>query len=117
MTEFERCRPYLEAALEYNRGTQTIEDVKAGIESGQFQLIAGRNSAALTEIAKLPQKTYINVILGGGDLEELKDIAKRIEDASRAAGADGVMIIGRRGWGKVLEGYDLYATVYVKEHP
>lgn len=114
--EFEAAKPYIEAALQYNCGTQELGDVKRQLESGEMQLIVGKKSAVVTQISAFPNKTFINIVLAGGDLEELKGIAARIEDASREAGLDGVVIVGRRGWGKVLDGYKVFATVFIKEN-
>ena len=38
MTEWERCRPWIEAALIYADGTHSIEDIAAGIASGAAEI-------------------------------------------------------------------------------
>jgi hypothetical protein len=114
--EFGAAKPYIEAALHYNCGTQDLDDVKRQLESGEMQLILGQKSAVVTQISAFPNKTFINIVLAGGDLEELKGIANKIEDASRKAGLDGVIIVGRKGWGKVLDGYKTFATIFMKEN-
>lgn len=114
--DFERSKPYIEAALQYNCGTQDLADVKRRLDSGEMQLILGKKSAVVTQISAFPNKTFVNIVLAGGDLEELKGIATNIEEASRNAGLDGVVIVGRQGWGRVLEGYKVFATVFMKEN-
>jgi hypothetical protein len=38
MTEMERCRPWIEDALEYSGGTHVFDDVVSGVTSGRMQL-------------------------------------------------------------------------------
>lgn len=114
--DFERSKPYIEAALQYNCGTQDLADVKRQLDAGEMQLILGKKSAVVTQISAFPNKTFINIVLAGGDLDELKTIATDIENASRKAGFDGVVIVGRKGWGRVLEGYKTFATIFMKEN-
>jgi len=113
--EFNRLKPQIESALYYNAGTQNIEDVEARLEDGRFSLWSSKDSAVVVEITELNNKTYINIALGGGDLEQIKELVSRIEEKAKLLNYDGVMIIGRRGWGKVLPEYKEKATVYIKE--
>lgn len=115
MSLSEKQKQFLADALEYNGGTQTLEQVLEGLQSGQFQFWGNEIAAVVTEINRLPNKTFINIVLGGGDLNELKNIEAAIEDRARAVGFDGVTIIGRRGWGKIFPAYREVATVYLKE--
>lgn len=113
--DFERLKPHIMAALEYNAGTVSLEQVEQFLESGQYKLWPGKDAVAVTEVCETPNKTFMNIVLGGGNLDELREIDKAIEYVARQFGCAGVTIVGRRGWGKVLPNYREYATVYAKE--
>jgi hypothetical protein len=113
--EFERLKPQIEGALFYNAGTQSLEDVKARLEDGRFSLWSNKDSVLIIENIELNNKRYINIALGGGDLEQVKDLVNQVEATAKTLGFYGVMIIGRRGWGKVLPEYKEKATVFIKE--
>lgn len=113
--DFNRLRVHVEAAIAYNGGTQTIEDVIRRLQDGSFKLWPSRDAVLITEICKMPSKTFLNIVLGGGDLEEVKQLVELVEDTAKDAGLNGVMIVGRRGWGKVLPDYKDVATLHMKE--
>lgn len=115
MSLTEKQKKFLSDALEYNGGTQTLDQVLEGLQSGQFQFWGSDVAAVVTEINRLPNKTFINIVLGGGDLTELKVIENAIAEYARSMRFDGVMLVGRRGWGRVLPGYEEQATIYLKE--
>ena len=50
MTELERCRVWIEAALEYSGGTHIYEDVVTAIVEGKMQLWPAEKSCWVTEI-------------------------------------------------------------------
>lgn len=98
--EWLRCRPWIEAALSYARGTHLIEDVEAGIEAGLYHFWSTPNSAAVTEIIVYPRLKALNYWLIGGDLEELKTL---LEPAvtnvfAKQQGCTRVIGIGRKGF-------------------
>jgi hypothetical protein len=62
----EKCKEWIEAALEYSGGTHTIEDVEDAIRSGRMQLWPAERACAVTEIVVYPRKTVLHVFLGGG---------------------------------------------------
>lgn len=113
--EFERLKLHIENALSYNANTQNLEDVKARLEDGRFTLWSSKDSVLIVESTTLGGKQYVVIALGGGDLEQIKGLVNQVEAESKRLGFYGVMIIGRRGWGKVLLEYKEKATVYVKE--
>lgn len=113
----ERCRPWIAAALEYSRGTHTVEDVEHGILSGRFHLWPAARGCLVTEFIEYPQKRVLNVFLGGGELDQLTDMHDAVEAFARAAGCKAVLIQGRRGWARVWrdQGFKPVATVLEKE--
>lgn len=48
-TEFERCRGWIEDALQYAGGTHTIDDIKQAIAEQRLVLWPGKRSAVVTE--------------------------------------------------------------------
>lgn len=112
--EFERCRAWLLAALEYNGGEISIDDVFAGIMSGQFLFLPGQQSAIVYEIHDHPKKRILNFVLAGGNLEELKRNEAAICRWAKSAGCASATIVGRKGWIKRLGGYREVATVMEK---
>jgi len=47
--QLSRCRPWIEAALEYSGGTHTFDDIAAGVLAGRFRLWERPNGCAVTE--------------------------------------------------------------------
>ena len=103
-SEWARCRHFIEAALARSPGLENIEDVERAIAEGRYQFWPGENCAAVTEIADFARTRMLVVLHGGGDLAELID---QMEPAlcafARAAGCDGIMGLGRKGWERVCE--------------
>lgn len=104
-SELERCRPWIEAALEYSGGTHAWDDIVAGIRSGHMQLWPGPRGCLVTEIVAYPRKRVLNVFLGGGQLEQLVEMAADVEAWALAQGCDGATIAGRPGWQRVFKGW------------
>ena len=50
VNELERCRPWIEAALEYSGGTHKFEDVAKGIVEGNMQLWPTPRGALLLKL-------------------------------------------------------------------
>jgi hypothetical protein len=103
-SEWERCKPWIEGALAHAKGTHAIEDVEAGVATGQFLLWPGDRSAALTEIHQFPRARFLHVFLAGGDLNELRDqmvpmwrVYAKLKECSH------LTICGRRGWERALK--------------
>ena len=103
MTHWERCKPWLEAALEYGMGVMTIDDVQAAIEAGKMQLWPGEKCAAVTEVQEFPRAKFFNVFLAGGDLEEIKAMVPSFQSFGRYLGCTKVTATGREGWARALK--------------
>lgn len=97
----DRCRPWIAAALEYAGGTHTLQDIEDGIRAGQFLLWPGERGCLVTEIIDFPRKRVLNVWLGGGDMDQLKDMHDSVVAFARYAGCASVTITGRPGWARV----------------
>jgi hypothetical protein len=116
--EFERCKPWLEAALAEAGGTHTIDDIRAGIAARRYHFWPGKSSAAITEVFNFPQMRVFNVFLAGGDLEEiLTDMEPDFCSFAEYLGCSQIALIGRPGWEKALKplGWQRTAVVLSKE--
>jgi len=106
--ELNRCRKYIEAALEYSQGTHTFDDIAGGVLSKRFQLWPNANSAVITEIIVYPRLKDLHFFLAGGDLDELKVMRSHIEGWGKSVGCTRVTLAGRKGWERTFlkdEGY------------
>lgn len=102
--ELERCRKWIEEALEYAGGTHLFEDIVAGIIEGKFQLWPASKSCLVTEISQYPRKRVLNIFLGGGDLDEIKSMQPDVIAWAKAQGCEDLTMTGRLGWTKALKG-------------
>jgi hypothetical protein len=116
-SDWERCRPWIEAALPYAGATHTIEDIEAEIRHGRLALLAGERSAMLCEVTNYPRLRALHIFLAGGDLMELKRFNTTMDNAARGLGCSRISIAGRHGWERTLGdlGYRKRWTVLSKE--
>jgi len=115
--ELERCRPWIEAALEYSGGTHDFVDVAEGLYKGTMQLWPSKKGCIVTEIVVYPRKKMLNVFLGGGELDQILDMHQDVIQWAKAQGCEALTMTGRFGWKKPLAKHGWKAThsSYVKE--
>lgn len=98
MTEWKRCTPFIEAALERSPGTDTVDDVRALVESGDALFWPGERSAVITQLTR-----DFHVWLAGGDLVEIRRMHASAEPYARAAGCARMTVCrARPGWRRAL---------------
>jgi hypothetical protein len=95
----DRCAPFIEAALARSNEGFTMDDIAREVASGQAILWPGLNSAAVTYVR--PMKA-MHVWAAGGDLGELREMAKAAEVLSVKLGCNAIMAGGRDGWARAL---------------
>lgn len=98
MTELDRCRSWIEAALEYSGGTHDFADIVGGVVEGRMQLWAGDKACAITEIIVYPKKKVLHTFLAGGDKEQIRDMQDSAMAWGKQQGCTAMSIAGRRGW-------------------
>src|SRR3954470_6587026 len=104
--EWRRCRPWLEAALEYDGGFYGIEDIRAEVEAGEAQFWPGERSAVVTQVWPFPKVRALHYWLAGGELSELRDtLQPTIEAWAAGQGCTRAIIAGRRGWLRTLNDF------------
>ena len=115
--EFERCKPYIEAALEYTGGTHDIIDIYEGLYKGTMQLWPAEKSCLVTEIINYPKMKCLNIFLGGGDLTEIMSMHEDVILWAKDQGCSALNMTGRFGWKKPLleYGWKPMHSSYVKE--
>lgn len=96
--EWERCAPYLRAALDYSHDSD-LNTLCQMVLRGDAQFWPAVDAAMLTELDS--SGTNLHVRLYGGTLERLREMLPSIEAFGRALGCTGITFTGRRGWERV----------------
>ena len=111
------AEPLLDEATHRGADLYSLDDVYRRIRDGEASLWLSNThkSAAVTTWMPSSVGLILNIWLAGGDLDELKEMLISMESWGRQHGAERSLIIGRRGWGKTLDGYKDSATVFLKE--
>jgi len=115
LTELDRCRPWIEAALTHSGGTHEWDDIVAGIRDGNLQFWPAPDACVVTEVLDYPRKRVLHVFLAGGRLATIKDMTDSIRAWARAQGCSGATLYGRPGWARVLPGWRLRHVVMEME--
>lgn len=102
-SEFDRCHAWIEDALEYSGGLYDLADIRQGIEESRYQLWPGARSVVVSELCRYPRANAVNVLLGGGDLTELLEMAPHILAWAKANGCEVATIFGRPGWSRAFK--------------
>jgi hypothetical protein len=109
----------LERALAYAGGTHTLDDVLAGIASGEFQAWPGERSILLTKIMAHPQLLEACCFLAAGDMDEIQQLYPVMLEWAKAKGCQRASFMGRPGWQRTFltkdEGWTSRLVVYEKE--
>jgi hypothetical protein len=115
-SEFERCAPFLQRAIDRTDGLYTIEHVWKEIESGTAQFWPLPNSVMITKIETYPTGVKIcNEWLAGGKLEDIVLCEQHVSEWAKRMGCDRICIAGRRGWLRKLPGYEVSHTILRKD--
>jgi hypothetical protein len=113
--ELERCRPWIEAALEYSGGTHRFEDIELGIQEGRMQFWPAPAAAAITEVVVYPQSKALHVFLAGGEMAQLLDMIESAAAWGKDQGCSSMTMSGRKGWERVLGGHGWRPAMVVME--
>lgn len=113
LSEFLRCKPWIEAALKHAGKTHEVSDVLDQILAGNLQLWPGESSVVVTEINTYPQRRTMNYFLAGGNLKELQRMVPDLEKWAISVGCSGVTLTGRKGWLRSFLKDSGYSEVWV----
>lgn len=111
MSELERCRPWIEAALEFSGGTHDSDDVAYAIINSKMQLWPAKDGCLVTELLQYPKKKVLHIFLAGGKLEALTDMHDAVMQWSKAQGCTALTLSGRKGWVRALEKFNWKPTL------
>ena len=115
MNELERCKPWIEGALEYSGGTHNYSDIVEAVTSNKMQLWPANDACLVTEVISFPKVKCLNVFLGGGSLKTLKDMHDSIEEYAKMIGCTRISISGRKGCCRVFKGFQPLHQTITKE--
>lgn len=110
---WETYKPLIQKALD--RGSNyTIDDIYAGLKSGDMRLWAWDEDAALvTTVQNKDDKRWLLLLaLGGKDMNVWKGFLPILENYARFNRCDELRIYGRIGWKKL--GFDVEYTKLVR---
>lgn len=115
LAEWDRCKHWIEPALDEAGNTHTIEDVFLSVLRGHAHFWPGKRCAVVTEITQYPRARAMNIWLGGGDLRELVHMRSSIEQWAKVLGCDRITCAGRDGWGRFAGKSAKKMIFYTKE--
>lgn len=96
------CAPGLlvkvERALSRMAKSHSVEDVDAGIATGDFQLWAKPDAVVVTQIQQHPQAKMLCVFLAAGKLDQLEPMLEPLMEWGKKEGCTSAYLVGRFGW-------------------
>lgn len=101
--EMERCREWIEAALDCGGNTHDFYDVLENVKAGLMQFWPAEDACAVTEIVSYPKKKVLHIFLAGGNMETIVSMNESAEQFAMLNECSGMSIAGRKGWKKVLQ--------------
>lgn len=113
--DWRQAERHIIAALAHSGDTHGPEDVLEMITSGRAALFVGQQSAVVTQEISLPVGRQLHFWLAAGDLDELVEIERDVEQAASERGIRRISIIGRRGWRGRLEGFREAGVILTKD--
>lgn len=111
--EFERCKPWIESALEYSLDTHDIQDIQNDLVNNKLQLWPGEKSVIVTQILEYPKKRVMHVFLAGGDIKDIESRTDGITAWAKLIGCNTITLTGRPGWVKSFLKNKGYKTTQV----
>jgi hypothetical protein len=117
-SDWARCAPWLDAALDHAGRTHSLADVRAAVERDEARFWPGPRSALIAVIEADPGERRLLIWLAGGDREELETaILPLVEDWGRERQCRRALVIGRAGWERSLKskGYAPLARIVGKD--
>jgi hypothetical protein len=103
VTEFDRCAPWIEAALG-KFPEHTLDDVRGMVAAGEARLWAFERSCVVTQPLFYPRSKALFWWLMGGDLNELLEHEPEIGRWARSEGFSRMFggLVYRFGWERAL---------------
>ena len=102
LREFDRCWPWLDAALRHGGNRHTRESIWQGIVRGQYQFWPYERAAGVTHVDVYPTGNVLQLWLVGGELDEVLRREPELAEWGRSVGCVAMQLVGRQGWAKAL---------------
>jgi hypothetical protein len=100
---WERSKPFLADALGFT-GSHSVEDVLEEVKEGSAVFYPVRDGAAVFRLGEYPQKRVLLIWLYGGEMaSNIKGVLEAAEFHAEELECTELMIVGRRGWERVLK--------------
>ena len=121
MEAWERSKPFLANALEQSGNEYTVDDVLREIEDDHAIFYPVENGATVFRLANYPRKRMLRIWLFGGAVgtgrANLEAVMEAADFHAEEHECDGIELVGRRGWEKVLKpyGYEHKRVMLIKE--
>jgi hypothetical protein len=115
---WERSKPFLANALEHSGNEYTVDDVLKEIQDDHAIFYPTKKGASVFRIARYPRKRMLRIWLAGGDMgSSIDSILEAAEYHAAEHECDGIEVLGRRGWERVLKpyGYEHKRVMLIKE--
>lgn len=121
-TEYERVKPWLLEALEYQIGDADERKLLSGLGSQKYQLWVSDHAACVTEICVIDNTDVCLLYLVAGETnnalgEILGEGQAVVEEFAKSNGCKGFYGIGRPEWKRVLSphGFQVASVNFYKE--
>lgn len=109
-------RARVEETLAEFGGLYTFDDLLDLIDRGEMQSFSTGESWAVTQICDFPRKRAVSIEFAVGDIDELKELEKQIDEFAKRHNIDLVMANGRLGFDHVkTNGWKKVSSTYVKD--
>jgi hypothetical protein len=115
---WERSKPFLASALEQSGNEYTVDDVLREVQDDHAIFYPTSKGASVFRIVLYPRKRMLRIWLAGGDMESsIGNILEAAEYHAAKNECDGIEVLGRRGWERVLKphGYEHKRVMLIKE--
>jgi len=118
---WERSKPFLVDALDRSGNEYNIDDVLREIEDDHAIFYPVENGATVFRLANYPRKRMLRIWLFGGAVgtgrANLEAVMEAADFHAEEHECDGIELVGRRGWEKVLKpyGYEHKRVMLIKE--
>ena len=115
---WEKSKPLLVKALHRSGDLHTIDDVFENIRTKKAIFYPLKDGAAIFTFREYPRRRLLQIWLVGGDMEaSIEGVLAGADFYAEQNGCDGIEVIGRKGWKRVLEpyGYDYKSIVMIKD--
>lgn len=115
-SDFDRCWPFLESAIEQYGHTHSKEDIWERLEARKAYFFPLQRGVIVGRVLTYPTGLKESEAMwAGGDLQEILQWVPSLEAYAQNLGCSRNIIKGRRGWLKALDGYREVGTTMVKE--